>query len=224
MKNKILITIIILIIALYIGIKIYTINTYSLNSNQEKKFKEIANSLIIKDLIVTKNDKLESDYIDTDLFQIKKISEDFSCNEEESKLICKENDNTFLTFEIATSLKDKLNKEKYKNIEYKILIKEKISDDINILGYIKEMGNRNLILSSIKNTKRIYFLKRFTLKNLQKIHSIDLIEGKFTGYILHTSSKVREVYINKGSKTYKITFSNLNNRIEEVLNSLKIKD
>lgn len=224
MKNKILITIIILIIALYIGIKIYTINTYSLNTNQEKKFNEIANSLIIKDLIVTKNDKLESDYIDTDLFQIKKISEDFSCNKEENKLTCKENDNTFLTFEIATSLKDKLKKEKYKNTEYKILIKEKISDDINILGYIKEMSNKNLIFSSIKNTKRIYFLKRFTLKNLQKIHSIDLIEGKFTGYILHTSSKVREVYINKDSKTYKITFSNLNNRIEEVLNSLKIKD
>ena len=224
MKKKFLIILIVLLFAIFIGTKLYTLNSYRLTKKQEKAFKEIADSLVIKDLIVTKEEKLEdNDYLIIDNIKIKKVSGNFNCQKEDKKTLCKEDDDAYLTIEESLSLSEKIKKEKYRKINYKILDEDKIIDDINLLGYIKEISKYSSIFTSNQNIKKAYFLKNITLNNLEKMHSIDLIEGKYSGYSIHKSSKIRIINIKNNNKTYQLTFNNMNNKIEEVLNTLEIE-
>jgi len=72
-----------------------------------------------------------------------------------------------------------------------IIVKENITNDIELINYVKEIDYDVNIFSSIKNIKKTHTIKQlftiYGISSLKKCDSITLIEGDYSGYICNDS-------------------------------------
>lgn len=218
MKKKILI--ILLVIILFILVKIQVMNKYTISNI--KDLEKIKDGLILSDLLVINTEEVD-DYIEYKNIKIKNIFNDYDCIDDNDSYTCIKDDNTSFSMKIGKSYLDKFKNNKNSN---KIIKDMKIKDDLSLFGVIKETKESN-IMRTISSIKRNYILNKYAIDNIPKVHSIDLIEGDYSGLLFHTSSTSRELYLYVDDKTYIFIFNNLDEFndiiIHDLMNSIIIK-
>lgn len=217
MKKKTIIILLLIGVATFI-LKGYIIHSYTLSDTNKKAMEKIAEGLIIDDLKVIYHEDLEDEeYIEYKNLKGKNIFKEFNCLEEDNSFQCTKDEKTIFTMKKTTSFVDKLSKSKYKD-GTKIIKKNKITTDIDLFGFIKDAStSKNTIVKPISNIKRDYILQMYAIDYVPVIHSMDLVEGEYSGYILHISSKTRELYLTKNHDTYLFSFTNLDEFNEEII-------
>lgn len=215
MKKKNIIFIIVGILVILSIYKMMIINSYTINKMEKKKIDEIINGLIIKDLkVILKEEQEEEEYLTFQNIKVRNIFKEFTCIEQDNTYSCQKEDGSTFLMKKTTSFTDKWEKYQEKNH-----IKEgTYKTDIDLLGAIKDAStSKNTLLKPGGYIKRDYFLQKYAIDNIPNIHSIDLVEGDYSGYILHTTSNSRELYITYKKNTYTFQFTNLDYFTEEVI-------
>lgn len=213
MKKKNIIFIIVGILIILSIHKMMIINEYTINKTEKKKIDEITNGLIIKDLKVILKEEQE-EYLTFQNLKVKNIFKEFTCGEEENTYSCQKEDGSTFLMKKTTSFTDKWEKYQEKNH----IREETYKTDIDLLGAIKEAStSKNTLLKPNKYIKRDYFLQKYAIDVIPIILSMDLVEGDYSGYILHTTSNSRELYITYKKNTYTFQFTNLDYFQEEII-------
>ncbi len=219
MKKKIMTTLIIfLAIAVFFLWKINTIHKYTIEEKEQEKVEKIAQGLIIEDLKVITSEELDTrETLEYNNITIKNIFTEFECKEIENTYQCKKDDDTTFEMKKTTSFVEKL--QNSNSLEWAKIVKDnKIVSDIELFGLIKEAVNhKTTIFQFNRDIKRNYYLQKYAIEFIPLMHSMDLVEGDYSGYLLHTSSNSRELYITYKKNTYTFQFTNLDYFTEEVI-------
>ena len=223
--------VVIVIVASYIGSKIYILNKYNV-ADLGNTYQEIIERLNNKETVTINNQELtEEEYTNYQNIKFKNIVEGYTKeeidsayptmqykNEAEKKLISisvmepfvstftKEEITIFGTMDSNEEIpKDIENPEKRKAY----LEKNNITNDIKLLEFLgKDYGKKSSLFDSINDIKGKYELHYLASIIIPEIKSITEIAGDYTGYTLNVNDKVQEVDLLINNKKYIITFSN----------------
>lgn len=218
MKKRSIIIVVLLLIIIILVDKMLYLN--KITSEKIKNFKELMQDYLITDLKVINKEKIEESITFQNISFENNSS--FNCNEDTTKLTCTYNDST-LKVEKSDSYK-----KTFETYDKNKVIKN-INSDIELFGLLKEYSTKKInILTRRKSLEEYKLLEEFANKYIKKILSIDLVEGDYSGYILHTSSNERELYITNNNTNYKFTFTNTkyftDDYIEKFINKIEIKE
>ena len=211
MRKKLKIVVIVVIcLAMFFLFKGISLSKYNISS---KKLEKIKNGLLVMDLFVV-NKEPTSDYL---VYKNMKIRNDFSdCKEEKNKLSC----NNF-SMQISKSYLDKF--KDYNEESSKIIKKYKIKGDLDLLGKIKEVGNRSDFFKSIQTNKYTYILNDYCLNNVPVILGVDLIEGDYSGLLFHQINNTYDLFLYLRDKTYVFSFKDIDKKkIIDIVNTIQI--
>ena len=225
MKKSIKLIIILIIVILLIGYITY-INKYKISKKEQIILNKISDKLVITD-IKSLSSKETDNYYEFKNIKFNNILNEFTCQEDSNKLTCT-NDNAKLIVNIEDSLIAKYKKSNYKNIKgIEVLKNNKIKDDINLMGLIKETKNYSPYFKPINEIKETYSIQRFVLDNIKSFSSIELINTKYEGYIYNIDSNTKEYVFTKEDKNYSFTFKNINyftrSKRNEIISTLIIE-
>ncbi len=220
--------IIIFIIMILITIKYLSINNLQLSATEKNKLEQIKEGLILTDLLVINTEEVDK-YIEYKNIKIKDIFSDYDCLEEENKYTCIKDEKTSFTIEINIPYLEKFKNYKNEIIDTtKIIKSSKILSDLELMSKIKEAKNSPSIIQINRKNKEDYILNKFALEEFPVLYSLDLVEGDYTGYLLHASANSRKLLIYFNNKVYTFTFKNLKefnkDLIRELMNSIIIQE
>lgn len=208
-KLKIMIPLLLIIL---IPVRLYVINNYKIVDDLDKLIK-IKKGLVISDLKVIKTKDVDN-YIEYNNIKISNNFENIECNDKNNTNICTIDDKIITMGQISSIIK-----------EYEEYSSNKIdtTDDLELLGLIKTSYNKPSFFTPIKKTRLEYTYNMFALNYLKIIDNIDLIEGDIKGLLFYEKDNLREFYLYKDNKTYKITFKNIDdNTIIDLISTIKI--
>lgn len=208
-KLKIMIPLLLIIL---IPVRLYVINNYKIVDDLDKLIK-IKKGLVISDLKVIKTKDVDN-YIEYNNIKISNNFENIECNDKNNTNICTIDDKIITMGQISSIIK-----------EYEEYSSNKIdtTDDLELLGLIKTSYNKPSFFTPIKKTRLEYTYNMFALNYLKIIDNIDLIEGDIKGLLFYEKDNLREFYLYKDNKTYKITFKNIDdNTIIDFISTIKI--
>lgn len=211
--NKIIPLIIIIVLIIT---KMIIINEYKIDSKDIERLIKIKESLIIKDLLVINKEECDN-YLEFKNIKIKNIFDEYECREKNESYLCQKDNSSFLMKRTNTYL----NKfENYNDKSKTIIRKLNIKNELELLSKIKESKNKRSIFSSINNNEDTYILNSFALDNLNDITSIDLVEGDYSGYIIHHSKDSLSLLIYEKKDVYEFKFNNLEVFNDDIIKSL----
>lgn len=211
--NKIIPLIIIIVLIIT---KMIIINEYKIDSKDIERLAKIKESLIIKDLLVINKEECDN-YLEFKNIKIKNMFVGYVCREKDDSYLCQKDNSSFLMKRTNTYL----NKfENYNDKSKTIIRKLNIKNELELLSKIKESKNKRSIFSSINNNEDTYILNSFALDNLNDITSIDLVEGDYSGYIIHHSKDSLSLLIYKKKDVYEFKFNNLEVFNDDIIKSL----
>ncbi len=225
-KLNIFIPIILVIISMLV-VKAFQIKSYAFSKEDIARIEKIKKGLIITDLFVI-NKKEQANSIKFANVKVKNVFEDFNCEENKNEFLCIKDEKTSFSIKVKQSYVHRFSNYDNSFIKTKRIISDKnINNDIDLFGQIKEANQKASIFNFDKVNKENYILCKFAIDELN-FHSIDLIEGDYTGILLHNDSKTRELLIYYSDRTYSFTFKNLKefsqDKIMEIMNSIIIEE
>ncbi len=226
MKSKrIIIIISLLVIAIYVGVKVYCYNKYS-----HSKKSEIPSITITGKMTVNHVDLDENDYITFNNIKFKDIFEGYEKEIDDNiyKIILKDNDGQ-IQKAVLIGTEDQFvdiirDYEDFKEL-YNSVKKENINNDVELLKYMGKHNNDKVkFFMTIKKQKQIYSINEFKEMMLPTIEYVKEINGYYTGYLFKTNKNILDVNILK-DKNYYFSFigDNDENFVNEFINTVIIK-
>ena len=217
MKSKrIIIIFSLLVIAIYVGVKVYCYNKYS-----HSKESEIPSITITGKMTVNHVDLDENDYITFNNIKFKDIFEGYEKEIDDNiyKIILKDKDGQ-IQKAVLIGTEDQFvdiirDYEDFKEL-YNSVKKENINNDIELLKYMEKHNNDKVkFFMTIKKQKQIYSINEFKEMMLPTIEYVKEIDGYYTGYLFKTNKNIFDVNILKEKNYY---FSFIGDYDEEFVN------
>ena len=221
--KKILISILLGLITLYIGVKIGFVYFYNFGEAYQEN-KDIIENFEIKETKNIVTIQIDN-YLDINGLKIRNDFKDFTKIKNGYKL----DDNTFFSVTINESMLDYL-KNNIMNKEKKdfnsFLSKNNIKNDIDLYRFLyKYKDATSTIFSSFNQIKSNYYVQYIVSSMGNTVKSITQITGEYSGYILHGKNN-NLVVLNLKDKTYYLNFFNEEyfniNYILEILSTIQI--
>ncbi len=250
MKKKkmfLIITVVLLIVGVYFGYKIFNLYYYNLNSITVEQYEGLINGLSTKNIMTIKTNTLpDAEYLSHNNIKVKNDFENFkkldnsNSTDDFVKYVLYDDDDKVISsfwmgttdmyidmFEADVTIYGADDKQ-FKNIDFKKFFeKNNITNDIELFKFlVKNKDVENNIFTSVNAIKNKYSIQLLSTIALPKMDSLTLINGDYTGYIFNLGSTLKEVSLLKHNKRYIFTFIGLDyftdDDINEILNSVVI--
>ena len=222
--KKVLISIFLGLIIIYIGVKIGFIYFYNLGDAYQEN-RDVIENFEIKEVKNLENVEVDN-YLDINGLKIRNDFKDFTKITDGYKL----DDNTYFMVRINESMLDYL---KNNIVDKKIkafndfLEKNDIKNDLDLYNFLYKYGDAtSTLFSSFDKIKSNYYVQYIVSIMGNNVKGITEITGEYLGYVLH-GEKNNLVVLSLGDKIYYLNFYNKEyfdiNYILEILSTIRFQ-